>query len=248
MTNGNTWHIINKGLSTRAVTKLAISADGKVLYASTSGEGVFRLVLKNYAPEILTTIPLADSTVSIVHGDSLNFSVIAHDLNNDTLTYSWTINGTFIEGEAGSSYLLKTSDLARGSYLLTVQVGDADTSAAVNWNIEITNPAAVEDNPFTGIPATFALLQNYPNPFNPDTRIEYWIPVTSDVTVQIYNIQGQYMQTLIDEKKEAGCFTVTWNGKNAQGNHAATGVYVYKMTAETGTQRVVKIRKMILLR
>jgi photosystem II stability/assembly factor-like uncharacterized protein len=245
---GNTWNIVNKGLSTRAVTSLAISADGKVLYASSSGEGVFRLVLKNYAPEILSTVPLADSTVSINQGDSLGFSVIVHDLNNDTLSYSWTLNSSPIEGEAGSSYLLKTSDLVQGNYLLAVQVGDIDTSIVVNWNIEIIHPTEIKDNEFTGLPKTFALLQNYPNPFNPDTRIEYWIPVTSNVTVKVYNIQGQIVKTLVDGKKEAGYFTTTWNSKDAQGNHAATGVYVYKMKAVTRMQHIVKIRKMVLLR
>lgn len=137
---GITWYLANEELSTRAVSALAISADGKVLYAGTAGEGVFRLVLKNYAPEIVSTFPepnMRSHTVRIVQGDSVEFGVSAYDLNADPLSYSWTLDDVLIEGQTGATCLLITDDLLPGRHLLTVEIADADTFVTATWDVEI---------------------------------------------------------------------------------------------------------------
>jgi len=80
-------------------------------------------------------------------------------------------------------------------------------------------------------PETFALRQNYPNPFNPGTLISYQIPLSSKVTLVIYNIQGQVIRTLVNEEVSRGFHNVIWNGKDDFGKDVATGVYVYRMSA-----------------
>jgi len=137
---GANWVRINDGLSMREVSSLAISDDGKILYAGTQGGGVFRLVLKNYAPEIVSTFPepnVRTYTVRIVQGDSVEFGVSAYDLNADPLSYSWTLDDFLIEGQTGATCLLITDDLLPGRYLLTAQIADADTFVTATWDVEI---------------------------------------------------------------------------------------------------------------
>jgi len=85
--------------------------------------------------------------------------------------------------------------------------------------------------PAEEIPTAFALGQNYPNPFNPTTNIQYDIPKASDVKIVIYNILGQPVRTLVNERKEAAKYNVVWDGKNDQGITVATGTYIYQIHA-----------------
>jgi len=138
--SGDTWYQANKMLTTRAVSALAISADGKMLYAATAGGGVFRLALKNYAPEIVSTFPkpnMRANAVLIAKEDSVEFGVSAYDLNDDPLSYSWTLDGLLIEGEISDTYLLTTNDLQPGRHFLTVEIADTETSVIANWDIVI---------------------------------------------------------------------------------------------------------------
>jgi hypothetical protein len=94
------------------------------------------------------------------------------------------------------------------------------------------------------VPYTFKVEQNYPNPFNPSTQIRYSIPKGSMVTLKIYNMLGQLINTLVDERKVAGAYSVQWNGDNFHGQPVATGVYIYRVTAGEN----VAVKKMILLK
>ena len=94
------------------------------------------------------------------------------------------------------------------------------------------------------IPDHFVLQPNYPNPFNPTTTIRFGLPERSPVRLVIYNIAGQRVATLVNRKMSAGFHQVQWNGKNRNGQQAASGVYIYRLTA--GKQQFVK--KMLLVR
>lgn len=93
-------------------------------------------------------------------------------------------------------------------------------------------------------PVKFTLFQNYPNPFNPQTTIRCSIEQPTRVKIQIYNQLGQQLRTLVNERKQAGEFSVTWDGKDSQGNTLASGIYYYRLTA--GNQ--VDTKKMLYLR
>ncbi len=82
------------------------------------------------------------------------------------------------------------------------------------------------------LPVTYTLLQNYPNPFNPSTTIEYAIPERQPVKLEIFNILGQHIVTLVDEIQSSGHYRVTW--KPATG--VASGVYFYRLNSNTFTQ------------
>ncbi|MBI5216180.1 MAG: T9SS type A sorting domain-containing protein [Ignavibacteriae bacterium] len=90
-----------------------------------------------------------------------------------------------------------------------------------------------------GIPSTFALYQNYPNPFNSSTVIRYQLPVHTHVSLNVYNLLGQHVVTLVDEVQDVGYKTVSWNGSGS-----ASGVYYYKLK----TGNFIEVKKMIFIR
>ncbi|HJW29989.1 MAG TPA: T9SS type A sorting domain-containing protein, partial [Saprospiraceae bacterium] len=102
---------------------------------------------------------------------------------------------------------------------------------------ELPPPAPHEG--ITNVPIEFALAQNYPNPFNPATVIQYQLPVTSFVSLKVFDLLGQEVATLLDGVQDAGYKSVQWNASGV-----ASGVYLYKLQAGTFTD----VKKLILLR
>lgn len=94
------------------------------------------------------------------------------------------------------------------------------------------------------MPVSFALKQNAPNPFNPSTSISYDLPVASQVRLDILNVLGQKVRTLVDEFREAGSHSVKWDGRNDYGSTTASGIYFYRISA--GENQAVK--KMMMLK
>lgn len=105
-----------------------------------------------------------------------------------------------------------------------------------------TTPAAAAkqvDKPEIATPASFALEQNYPNPFNPTTQIRYALPEPSPVRLEVFNLLGQRVATLVDEWKSAGS-----HGVNFDASGLSSGVYLYKLTSD----QAVTVRRMVVMR
>ncbi|MDW7682016.1 MAG: FlgD immunoglobulin-like domain containing protein, partial [bacterium] len=83
-----------------------------------------------------------------------------------------------------------------------------------------------------------------PNPFNPDTEIRYQLAEATHVKLEIYNLLGQKIRTLIDDPKPAGSHTVRWDGRDDFGAAVSSGVYLYTLTSG----RFCETRKMVLMR
>jgi hypothetical protein len=94
------------------------------------------------------------------------------------------------------------------------------------------------------IPSEFALFQNCPNPFNPTTEITFSLPMKSEVKLEIFNIAGRKVATLIDGALEAGNHTVEWDGRESCGLPVASGIYLYRLSAG----EFVEAKKMALLK
>ena len=94
------------------------------------------------------------------------------------------------------------------------------------------------------IPEEFSLSQNYPNPFNPLTKIDFSLPKTGRVVITIYNLLGQEVTTLINERLSYGYHTITWQGTDRMGRPVGSGVYFSELKA-AGNR---KTRKMLLLK
>jgi hypothetical protein len=109
----------------------------------------------------------------------------------------------------------------------------------------VTSVESDKPRPVSGImPIEYSLEQNYPNPFNPSTTIDYSLPVTGAVRLEIFNALGQKVRTLVNEVQNVGKWTVRWNGRDDFGANVASGVYFYRLTTPT----VVLTQKMLLLK
>jgi hypothetical protein len=99
------------------------------------------------------------------------------------------------------------------------------------------------------VPKEFALFQNYPNPFNPSTSVRYGLPVQSAVTLEVFNMLGQRVRTLLNTVQSAGYHVAAWDGRGDQGRQAGSGVYFIRMNAKGADNKVFSdVRKMLLLK
>ena len=95
----------------------------------------------------------------------------------------------------------------------------------------------------TALPTDFALGQNYPNPFNPSTIIPYQLPAAGHVRLEVFNILGQRLATLVDAEQSAGTYTAQWDGTDAAGRAVGAGVYIYRLSSGGMTES----RRMVLV-
>ncbi len=79
------------------------------------------------------------------------------------------------------------------------------------------------------IPEKYSLLQNYPNPGNPSTQIRFDIPEATKVRLTVYDVLGRIVKVLMDRDLKAGSYVITWDGRDEQNHHVATGLYFYQM-------------------
>jgi len=102
---------------------------------------------------------------------------------------------------------------------------------------ELSNEVSV------GIPTQFGISQNYPNPFNPATVIGYQLPVDGFVSLKIFDLSGREISSLINQTQPAGYYTVNFNASNL-----SSGIYFYRINAESGSGSFVKTMKMVLVK
>ena len=93
------------------------------------------------------------------------------------------------------------------------------------------------------LPERFSLGQNYPNPFNPSTIIPYQLPVAAHVRLEVFNLLGQRIATLVDGEQPAGSHSARWDGTDGAGRAAAAGVYLYRLRSGP----MVATRRMVLI-
>ncbi|NNM33386.1 MAG: T9SS type A sorting domain-containing protein [Gemmatimonadetes bacterium] len=121
--------------------------------------------------------------------------------------------------------------------------GSLVEAAVDDWElIEFEAATGIGDDPT--LPSIYALAQNQPNPFNPVTEIRFALPASGPTRLNVYDLAGRRVATLVDEVRTAGRHTVSWNGTDAAGVAVASGVYVYKL--ESGdfqqTKRMVLVK------
>ena len=108
----------------------------------------------------------------------------------------------------------------------------------------------VAAKPTAAGPSAFALADNYPNPFNPATTIGYVLPAAADVRLEVFNLAGQHIITLVSAYQLAGRHTVEWDATDAQGQAVASGVYFYRLQAapSTALDEFGAVKRMLLIR
>ena len=95
----------------------------------------------------------------------------------------------------------------------------------------------------TALPTDFALGQNYPNPFNPSTIIPYQLPIAGHVRLDVFNVLGQRLATLVDAERSAGAHTAKWDATGEVGRAVGAGVYIYRLSSGGMTES----RRMVLV-
>ncbi len=189
----------------------------------------------NDSPVINTFSP-DSTTFSINIHHSVDFQINVVDVDNDSLSYSWLINDEVLSNtENQLNYTFDTI----GTYIIKVIVTDGVVSLTREWTIHIL-PVSNQD---ITIKAT-ELTNNYPNPFNPETRIGYSLHEATNVVIDIYNIRGQLVKTLINNHQNQGQYTIVWNGRDQKGKPVSSGIYYCRMK----TKSYQKIHKLMLIK
>ncbi|MFC1555862.1 FlgD immunoglobulin-like domain containing protein [candidate division KSB1 bacterium] len=164
--------------------------------------------------------------------ESLDWEVIGVDeiiVTIDSVTHEATIsspNTDFI-GHEMVQFVVKDCENKQDSHVMQIT------------SINIVDVQA--DNAFL---SEFRLFQNFPNPFNPTTTIQYDLPKSSTVIVQIYDILGREVNTLLSQQIPVGSHSIVWDGTDYSGNQVSSGIYIYRIQAGEYTAA----RKMILLK
>jgi len=137
--------------------------------------------------------------------------------------------------------------LSLNAEIMTIQMNSGETiefDTAEILQITFGPDVSVEEvvEFISKIPIKF--LQNYPNPFNPTTTISFEIAEAGKTQIEIYNVKGQKIKTLLDETMEIGGHSTIWNGTDSDDKQVASGIYFYKVSVNNTEQ----IKKMILIK
>ncbi|RMH69226.1 MAG: PEGA domain-containing protein [Gemmatimonadetes bacterium] len=124
-----------------------------------------------------------------------------------------------------------------GVYTVTLEVWSNDSwDLVMEEDIVVVQFSTSAKPEQTGIAVPQATrLTNYPNPFNPKTTIAYELPQTSSVNLSIYDITGRLIWQALNESQEAGSYTIEWNGVDQNGHPVQSGVYLYRLTTDSGS-------------
>ena len=132
------------------------------------------------------------------------------------------------------TYYPNTTEMSQATVLSVSESGEMDYTTA-DITLMTSEITSVDNEISATAPGEFTLSQNYPNPFNPTTVIEYQIPEAANVSLQVYNVQGQLVKTLTDHHQAAGAHKVVWDGTDMSGRVVPAGVYLYQITANDFT-------------
>ncbi len=195
----------------------------------------FSVNVINFSNNVL---PLFDSTKAWYrkHGTSswtpLALTKIAELVDNEGIIVQ--ANLAAVTAEDSVAIDLRVASKGANGFTLDQVVSPA--FAVGNWDTVTTD---VTTPPDQGIPRRFALAQNFPNPFNPTTEISYQLPDFSNVVLKVYDVLGREVATLVNEKKVAGKYSVTWNASSM-----SSGVYFYRLQAGAYSET----KKLLLLK
>lgn len=139
-----------------------------------------------------------------------------------------------------------------GNYAMVGSIAESVTGAAVGGDFELQSglwlgdlgpaPTAVDDP--TPAPGVHRLLGAWPNPFNPRTEIRFELASATRVTVDVHDVRGRLVRTLIDETRPSGPHRVVWDGTDRSGRRVASGTYFLRFSADDRVQT----RKVSLLK
>ncbi len=178
----------------------------------------------------------------------------SYDIYGGSINYHWSAPGGITLSDSTIVNPTFTSPTVADStnYTFTLIVDDGQLYSEPDTVVVSVIPFGIDDEIL--YPLSSYISENYPNPFNQSTTIKYALMENSKISIEIYNIRGQKIKTLIDSKMKYGPHSILWNGKDEKGKAVPSGVYFYKMSIECEsseggeTRNYNKVRKTILLR
>ena len=139
--------------------------------------------------------------------------------------------GQGIAAGVGSILLIPVTLRNGATGVPSFELSDVVVASAQTQRVPVTIGTPVKA---AALPTAFSLGANRPNPFNPSTTISYEIPQQAHVQLVVYNLLGQEVVRLVNQVQASGRYTSTWNARNALGQTVSSGVYVYRLTSDTG--------------
>ena len=149
--------------------------------------------------------------------------------------YSWACN------QNDASYAV---DWALGRYDNVIVFLD---SVAVVEHVDTAVEGCCPDQ-IAAMPSTCTMAQNYPNPFNPSTTIPYELSAPADVSLGVYNLNGQLVQTLVQNTQGAGTYLATWDGTDMTGQAVSSGIYICRLDVKGNAVHYSNSLKMFLMK
>ena len=206
--------------------------------------------------EVTSDINISWDTTVDYDGDSLSYNWVLYGTDYSVLTSIASADGESTLPFADADALLASLELEVGQSveaLWNVTVTDSEGTFPVAsdydfgtssydtlyHNITLTRGVATSTESNGELPASFALEQNYPNPFNPTTTVAFDVPQAANVRIEVYNILGQSVSTLLNETRAAGSYTLEFDASNL-----ATGTYILRMESLD----FVQTRRMMLIK
>ena len=185
----------------------------------------------------------------VIHHSDIIANTIYTGLPHTAKYYNtWNLEETFQKENSDLAAAPRAEPMSLADYPPFQQLPPELQAYILQYFGEIANPNTL--NPEAQqVPETTTLLANYPNPFNPETWIPYQLAEAADVTVTIYDIHGRVVRGLDLGHQHAGMYhgrsrAAYWDGRNAQGEPVASGLYFYTLTAgEFTATRKMLIRK-----
>jgi photosystem II stability/assembly factor-like uncharacterized protein len=241
-TNGGTnWINTTTGMATYAPVDEIVKQTGtSKLFAFTHGRSAF--VTTTPLPVELTNFSsVANNGIvnlswqTATETNNYGFDVERSAVNNQAPAYE-KIGFVSGAGNSNSPKNYSFTDQPTGGTEFSYRIKQID----YNGNYQYYDAITVSINGGQ----TAELLQNSPNPFNPSTLIKFYVPDNSEVSLKIYDMLGREVTTLINGPTSAGYHIVYWNGKDRYGSQAASGIYLYRLTAGN----FIETKKMILLK
>lgn len=176
------------------------------------------------------------STVKITEISGVEYSV-----DDGEWTSALAMDGSF--DSLSEDYTIRHMLTGGGDYVFRVRAVDrfGEMTSEENYfetSVTVTGVEGID------LPEAYSLSQNYPNPFNPSTTIKYYLPENCSVQLEIFDVSGKHIASLVNESQGKGPYAIDWNGKDQNGNTVSSGTYFYRLKA--GEETISK--KMVLLR
>ncbi|MGO9482602.1 MAG: T9SS type A sorting domain-containing protein [Candidatus Kryptoniota bacterium] len=192
---------------------VAIQTDGKIVVGGTSG-----FSMQSFALARFNSNGAMDTTFGT---------------GGTVMTNTFSTGDQDLDDEVHSIVIQPDGKIVAAGYS---QATFGATDFAVARYLQSNVTGIIEAKSF---PRSFSLEQNYPNPFNPSTTINYQLPMNSHVTLNVYDILGREVATLVNEKENAGSYSVKFDG-----SRLASGVYFYRLTAGS----FISVKKLVVLK